>query len=886
MSRPLCGFLALISSLFVLTLAAFAAAVGAHPSAAALAAPAGAPVAAPTAAAAVHAALRPEAPQGVWTDIATFPAAVVSPTPGTNPLRIKRAGAAAYPPNGNIYLLGGRHGVDGEDVALRWIWQYAPGSNTWTQKTALLDGAQQGSIYSSNMATAVLTNANGVRIYAVGGVSIDSVPTPVTRVYDPVADVLATDDPWPASPARAPGGWAVYNNVLYIFGGFSDLANGGAGGVFTDTWKFDPAQPSGSRWSQLPTAQLNLGRAYIAGAALDGYIYAIGGDTWTPGHPGTLVPVSNVERMDPRVANPTWTVVASLPTARGDMGAWAYDTGTGTEISGKVAVAGGHYAVPDAQGYLYDPVANAWGAFPNLSHATRNYGFAQLGGILYALGGYNYANGFPDGANFNQAYDARIQGTPTPTTTGTPPTATRTGTATGTATPTGTPCGLLGAIQNGGFETGALAPWVVQDTNPPPVVSTAQARTGTYSALVGTVSGGEPNGNGSIYQGFTVPAGATLSFWYYPGSTDSISFDWQDVYLTDSNGAILATILHVCEDDQTWKHVTFNLAPYAGQSVRVKFLVHQDGFGDDTYMYVDDVQVLGACATGTPAPPSATATATATAPPATSTAPPATATAPLATATGLAPTSTATRTAPAATSTAPAATASATAPAATRTPGATATPCNITFSDVHPTDYFYTPVQYLACHGVISGYADGTFRPYNNTTRSQMVKIVVLGFAITPYAPPSAGYTFADVPPANPFFSYIETAAHNNIVSGYACGGLGEPCDAQNRPYFRPYANVTRGQLSKIVVVAAGWTQINPATQSFQDVFPNTAFYTFVETAYCHGIISGYSCGGPGEPCGTSGKPYFRQFNDATRGQIAKIVYGALTSAQTCATAP
>jgi hypothetical protein len=184
---------------------------------------------------------------------------------------------------------------------------------------------------------------------------------------------------------------------------------------------------------------------------------------------------------------------------------------------------------------------------------------------------------------------------------------------------------------------------------------------------------------------------------------------------------------------------------------------------------------------------------------------------------------------------------------------------------------------------VISGYADGTFRPYNNTTRSQMVKIVVLGFNIPSYAPPNTN-TFADVPPANPFFSVIEAAAHANIVSGYTCGTVpGEPCDSANRPYFRPFANVTRGQLSKIVVVAAGWTPINPAVASFQDVFPNTAFYTFVETAYCHGIISGYDCGGPGEPCGTSGKPYFRQFNDATRGQIAKIVYGALTSSQTCA---
>src|SRR6266511_4326935 len=46
---------------------------------------------------------------GSWTDIAPFPTVTVSPTPGSYPLRLKRAGAAAYPPNGKIYLLGGRH---------------------------------------------------------------------------------------------------------------------------------------------------------------------------------------------------------------------------------------------------------------------------------------------------------------------------------------------------------------------------------------------------------------------------------------------------------------------------------------------------------------------------------------------------------------------------------------------------------------------------------------------------------------------------------------------------------------------------------------------------------------------------------------------------------
>src|SRR5437588_11955477 len=47
---------------------------------------------------------------GSWSAVATFPAVNLSPTPGTNPLKIKRDAAVAYPPNGKIYVLGGRHG--------------------------------------------------------------------------------------------------------------------------------------------------------------------------------------------------------------------------------------------------------------------------------------------------------------------------------------------------------------------------------------------------------------------------------------------------------------------------------------------------------------------------------------------------------------------------------------------------------------------------------------------------------------------------------------------------------------------------------------------------------------------------------------------------------
>jgi hypothetical protein len=248
------------------------------------------------------------------------------------------------------------------------------------------------------------------------------------------------------------------------------------------------------------------------------------------------------------------------------------------------------------------------------------------------------------------------------------------------------------------------------------------------------------------------------------------------------------------------------------------------------------------------------------------------------TATSVPPTSTATTVAPTGTPTTAPATATSGVPTATQvaasatpvagTPTTTPTLCPITFSDVQTTDYFYEPVRYLYCHGVISGYADNTFRPYNDTTRAQMVKIVVLGFGYAIQTPAGGNYTFHDVPPTAPFWDVIETAAAHNIVSGYGCGPSGPgPCDDHNRGYFLPNNPVTRGQLSKIDVIAAGWAQINPATPTFTDVPAGSVFYTVIETAVCHGVVSGYA------------DQTFHPYANATRGQISKIVYLSITEA-------
>src|ERR1051325_5706882 len=150
----------------------------------------------------------------------------------------------------------------------------------------------------------------------------------------------------------------------------------------------------------------------------------------------------------------------------------------------------------------------------------------------------------------------------------------------------------VGQINNGGFETGNLSGWSVTSALPPPVVVSGGAHSGTYSAQLGTLSGSEPLGDAAMYQTFTVTGtGQALTFWYKTSTTDSISYDWQDAYIQNSAGtSTLQTIFHVCQSAGWLQGIVF-LDPYVGQTIRIAFLVHQDGFGDDTAMNIDDVTV-------------------------------------------------------------------------------------------------------------------------------------------------------------------------------------------------------------------------------------------------------------------------------------------------------
>jgi hypothetical protein len=207
---------------------------------------------------------------------------------------------------------------------------------------------------------------------------------------------------------------------------------------------------------------------------------------------------------------------------------------------------------------------------------------------------------------------------------------------------------------------------------------------------------------------------------------------------------------------------------------------------------------------------------------------------------------------------------------------ATATPtvCSLQFSDVLPGSTFYPYVHCLSCLGIINGYSTGCssgnpcFRPNNNVTRGQLAKIISNAAGFTD---PQTTQLFQDVPPGSTFFDYIGRLASREYMSGYPCGGAGEPCGPGNLPYFRPNNNATRGQISKIDSNAAGFNDPQ-TTQLFQDVPVGSTYFTFTARLTTRNIMSGYPCGGQGEPCGPGNLPYFRPNNNATRGQTSKIV--------------
>lgn len=306
-------------------------------------------------------------------DLLAVPSSILSvvspiwgPPPFLNlPTPLVRAVGVYFPPNGIFYTMGGRSS-DASGSDLTHPLEYNPATNTWTTRGAMFPDAQV-----NNMACGLLTVGGSPRIYCVGG-SAATQTTATDRVfsYDPLTDAISVAAPWPGNSdgITLPGGFTVFQNKLYILGGFQINT-----GMTNQIWEFAPET---NTWVQ-KTSVLPVALGYIPATTIDSMIYTAGGSTWTG---STLADSNNSYVYDP-VAD-TISAIASIPRATGETRA--------LNVAGQMCVMGGGRTDPNPSNEMdiYDPETDTWATGLPFATPRRNFPTDTDGSRVWLAGGY------------------------------------------------------------------------------------------------------------------------------------------------------------------------------------------------------------------------------------------------------------------------------------------------------------------------------------------------------------------------------------------------------------------------------------------------------------------------------------------------------------------
>jgi N-acetylneuraminic acid mutarotase len=736
--------------------------------------------------------------------------------------------------NGKVYLIGGAVGI----VASSGVYAYDIASNTWSTLASL----PQAEAY---MAAAAI---NGF-IYVAGGTTNGSGFINNLYIYNIAANSWSSGPPM-STGASYPGGTAVQGKLWVIGGGQplngSALPQAGkdapdAPDSLSTTQIYDPASNS---WSAGPT--LNTARSFADATTLNvsggQTTLIVGGYNSNPARSLTSVEASSVTVGSCATPTPTATAATATPTC---LGPWVTKTPYPLSVYAAALASDGTFAYAfggftlggsdHAEAYKYNITTDTWTAVMSMTTGPderMHAEYAPTTNKIYVQGGFLQGTA-------NRIYDVATNtwssGAPVPVSVYGHAHAYYNGKVY-----------LIGGAVSGGASTGVYAydiasnTWSTLASLPQPEFGMAAAAINGFIYVAGGSTGNDFLNNLYIYNiaanswssGPPMSTGA-----FYPGGTAVQGKLWVIGGGQPFNGSALPQAGKGAPDAPDPLSTTQIYDPVSNSWSAGPTLNTARSYADATTLNVPGGQTALIVAGFNLSQGTTLNSVEASSVTSGSCATPA-------------PTRTNTPVQP------------------TPTPASTA--CPIQFADVPVGSTFYPYIRCLACRGIINGYPDGTFKPNNDITRGQLSKIVSNSAGFHDAQPHQM---FEDVPMGSTFQVYIGRLASRGYINGYQCGGAGEPCvPPANLPYFRPNANATRGQISKIVSNAAGFSD-PPVGRQFEDVAVGSAFYTYTYRLVSRGVIGGYPCGGAGEPCVPPGNlPYFRPNNNATRGQTSKIV--------------
>ena len=188
---------------------------------------------------------------------------------------------------------------------------------------------------------------------------------------------LSGDGTWAAQTslpsALASPGSAVFNNKIYLFGGYT-------GSYLNTVSVYDPAASVWSAKTPMPTA-----RQFSAAVVLNGKIHVLGGSN-------ANARLAAHEIYDP--VSDTWQTGAPLPAGVEAPGAVAYNN--------QIFVIGGSNGSNNlTTNYVYDDASASWTTKAPLPTGVTQAGVAAIGATIYVMGGFS-SNGV---VGLNQVYD-------------------------------------------------------------------------------------------------------------------------------------------------------------------------------------------------------------------------------------------------------------------------------------------------------------------------------------------------------------------------------------------------------------------------------------------------------------------------------------------------
>lgn len=169
------------------------------------------------------------------------------------------------------------------------------------------------------------------------------------------------------------------------------------------------------------------------------------------------------------------------------------------------------------------------------------------------------------------------------------------------------------------------------------------------------------------------------------------------------------------------------------------------------------------------------------------------------------------------------------------------------FNDLSKDHWAYSSIEKLTNEKVINGYKDGSFKPSQQITRAEFLKIVLSTF-------------LTDAVTEGPFQDledwqkpWVHTAYNLGIVKGYT------------ETEFKPNQPITRAEAIKILVEANNLilNPFNRKNPEFHDLDPEYWAYNYIDIATDMNLISGYQ---------ENGKNLFKPKNNLNRAEAAVLV--------------